>query len=97
MSAKDKVTVIASYLKAKFPDSTIEQKHDFDQGAQSFKVDLADRTLLLKVGDEFTEDNSIEEIIRLFDLWALPEILEKETELGVLATQRGLETFSRGT
>ena len=96
MSAIEKYAVIESYLKRKFPDSTIEQKHDFDRGAQSFKVHLVDRTLLLKVGGEFTEDNSIEEIVRQFDLWALAEILEKETELGVLATQRGLETFRRG-
>lgn len=77
--------------------STIEQKQDFDRGAQSFKVHLSDRTLLLKVGGELTEDNRIEEILRLFDLWALAKVLEKEAELGVLATRRGLETFRRGT
>ena len=97
MSAKEKFGLIESYLKRKFPESTIEQKHDFDRGAQSFKVHLSDRTLFLKVGGEFTEDNSTEEILRLFDLWALAEVLGKETELGVLVTQRGLETFRRGT
>ena len=97
MSAKEKFGLIESYLKRKFPESTIEQNHDFDRGAQSFKVHLSDRTLFLKVGGEFTEDNSTEEILRLFDLWALAEVLGKETELGVLATQRGHETFRRGT
>ncbi len=97
MSAKDMFVVIESYLKRKFPEATIEQKHDFDRDAQSFKVHLSDHTLLLKVGGEFTEDNSTEEILHLFDLWALAEVLGKETELGVLATQRGLQTFRRGT
>ena len=45
MSAKEKYAVIESYLKGKFPNSTIEQKHDFDRGAQSFKVHLADRNV----------------------------------------------------
>lgn len=97
MSAIEKFEAIEGYLKKHFPDSTIEQKHDFDRGAQSFKVHLSDRTLLLKVGGELTEDNSLEEILRLFDLWTLAEVLGKETELGVLATRRGLETFRRGT
>lgn len=97
MTAAEKYALIENYLRKNFPDSEIEQQHDFNRGAQSFKVHLSGRTLLLKVGGEFTEDNSIEEIIRHFDLWALADILGKETELGVLATQRGLETFRRGT
>jgi hypothetical protein len=73
----------------------VEQKHDFDRGAQSFKVHLSGRTLLLKVGDEFIEDNSVAEILRQFDLWSLAELLGKGTELAVLVTRHGLETFDR--
>lgn len=97
MSAKKKFEAIESYLKKHFPGSTIEQKDDFDRRAQTFKVHLTNSTLLLKVGGELTEDNTLEEILRLFDLWALADILGKETELGVLATRHGLETFRRGT
>ena len=95
MSAKEKFAAIETYLKKHFPDSTIEQKHDFGRDAQSFKVHLPNRTLLLKIGDELTEDNSLEKIFHLFDLWALAEVLRKETELGVLVTRNGLETFHR--
>lgn len=97
MSTKEKYEVIEDYLRKKFPDSTIEKKDDFNRGAQSFKVHLSDCTLLLKVGREFIEDNNIAEIISLFDLWALAEILEKSPELLVLVTHRGVEAFRRGT
>jgi hypothetical protein len=97
MSAKKKFEAIESYLKKHFPDSTIKQKDDFDRGAQTFKVQLTDSTLLLKVGGELTEDYTLEEILRLFDQWTLADLLRKETELGVLVTRRGLETFRRGT
>ena len=96
MSVEDKKAAIYAYLCEKFPNSEVEQKYDFNLGAQAFKIRLRDRVLLLKVGDEFVEDNAIAEILRQFNLWSLAEILGKETELGVLATQRGLETFRRG-
>lgn len=93
---EEKHAAINTYLAEKFPNCDIEQKHDFDRGAQTFKVHVADGTLLLKVGDEFVEDNSTPEILRLFNLWGLAEVLGKEKELGVLVSQRGLESFRRG-
>jgi hypothetical protein len=97
MSTKEKYEVIKDYLRKKFPDSTIEQKDDFNRGADSFKVHLADCTLLLKVGREFLEDNNIAEIISIFNPWALAQILEKNPEFLVLVTQRGVEAFWSGT
>jgi hypothetical protein len=91
----EKKATIRAYLSSHFPNATIEEKHDFDVGAQAFKLHVSGGTLLLKVGDEFAEDNSASEILRLFNLWSLAEILGKEQELGVLATGRGLETFLR--
>ena len=97
MSENPKFAVIKDYLKRKFPNSTIDQRIDFDRGAQTFKVIMTGNTLLLKVGNEFVSDNEAPEIVGLFDRWSLAEILEKETELGVLVTARGVETFRRGT
>jgi len=92
----EKHAAINKYLAEKFPGRDIEQKHDFDRGTQTFKLHVTDGTLLLKVGDEFIEDNSAPEILRLFNLWGLAEVLGKEKELGVLVSQRGLESFPRG-
>lgn len=93
---KDKHAAICNYLAEKFPGCNIEQKHDFDSRAQTFKLHVADGTLLLKVGDEFVDDNGTPEILRLFTRWGLPEVLGKEKELGVLVSQRGIESFLRG-
>lgn len=92
---EEKHAAINQYLTEKFSDCKIEQRHDFDRGAQIFKVHIPDDTLLLKVGDEFIDDNGTAEILRQFNLWALAEVLSKEKEFGVLVSQRGLESFRR--
>jgi hypothetical protein len=92
----EKHAAINKYLAENFSGCEIEQRHDFDRGAQTFKISVFNDTLLLKVADEFVGDNGTPEILRLFNLWCLPEVLGKEKELGVLVTQRGLESFRRG-
>lgn len=94
MSAEKHATILA-YLYEKFPDAEVEEKHDFDLGAQTFKILLPKTTLLLKIGDEFVGDNSSAEILRLFNLWSLAEILGKDSKLGIFVTQKGLATFHR--
>ena len=91
----EKQATIHTYLCERFPNAEVEEKNDFDLGAQTFKVLLSKSTLLLKVGDEFIGDNSAAEILRLFNLWSLAEVLGKENALGVLVTQKGLATFHR--
>jgi hypothetical protein len=93
---QEKHAAITKYLADNFPDCKIEQKYDFDRGAQTFKISMSKDALLLKVADEFVEDNGTPEILRLFGLWHLPEVLCKEKKLGVLVTQQGLELFRRG-
>jgi glutathionylspermidine synthase len=92
---QEKHAAISKYLAMKFQHSNIEQKHDFERGAQTFKIFVLNDTLLLKVADEFFKDNSTQEILRLFNLWDLSEVLSREKELGVLVTQQGLKSFSR--
>ena len=93
---KEKLGAIAKYLSQKMGNVDIEQKHDFDRGAQTFKLHVADGSRLLKVSDDFVDDNSIADILRRFDQWNLTEALMREKQLGILATDRGLETFDRG-
>jgi hypothetical protein len=93
---EEKHAAIAQYLSESFTDCEIEQKPDFDRGAQSFKVHAPKATLLLKVGNEFLDDNDTAAILRLFKTWAIEEILAKEKELGVVVSQRGPELFKRG-
>lgn len=94
MSA-NKIRAISAYLSERFPNAEIDEKADFDRGAQSFKVHLPSRTLLLKVSNEFIEDNHAPEILHRFNLLSLAEVLGKDASVGILVSQRGLETFAR--
>jgi hypothetical protein len=91
----DRIELVRVYLTREFCGATIEHKHDFDRDTETFKVSFKGDTALLKVGGEFLDDNGEEEILRLFNLWALSAILAKEKTLGVLVTQAGLSTFER--
>ena len=71
---EEKHAAIKQYLAEKFPGCEIEQQHDFARRAQSFKLHIVAVTLLLKVGDEFIDDNSTPEILRLFNLWGVAEV-----------------------
>lgn len=92
---EEKHAAIKQYLAEKFPGCEIEQQHDFARRAQSFKLHIVAVTLLLKVGDEFIDDNSTPEILRLFNLWGVAEVLGNEKEFGVLVSQHGLDSFRR--
>lgn len=92
---QEKHVAIFKCLSENFPGCKIEQRHDFDRGAQTFKISEPNDTLLLRVADEFVDDNCPSEILRLFNLWHLPEVMSNEKKLGVLATRRGLESFRR--
>ena len=95
MSTNEAIAAIRGYLVKEFPDSMVEHKPDFDLCAQSFKVCLPVRTLLLKVSDEFIGDNPPDEILRQFNLWAIAEILQNEKKLGVMVSHQGLAAFPR--
>ena len=45
---KEKLGAIAKYLSQKMGNVDIEQKHDFDRGAQTFKLHVADGSRLLR-------------------------------------------------
>lgn len=90
-----KHAAIQQHLAGKFPECQIEQEHDFDRGAQGFKIDVADGSLLLKIADEFIDDNDISEILCRFDTWKLCDLLRNEQRLGVMVTENGPFNFER--
>jgi len=76
--SQEKRNAIAKYLSDNMSGLQIEQKHDFDRGAQTFKVHAVDGSRLLKVSDEFISDNDILDILRRFDQWKLTDTLLRE-------------------
>lgn len=92
----EKSAAITQYLNENFPNCKIEQKHDFDRGAQTFKIYLPNHPLMLKVADEFLGDNDTAEILRLLKVFAVADVLISEKELGVMIYQKGTELFKLG-
>ena len=90
-----KYTAIRRYLSENFPDCDIEQRNDFDRHAQSFRIGAHEGDLLLKVSDEFVEDNEVSEILKLMSKWSLAEALRNDGGKGVLFSQHGIELFAR--
>ncbi|MGH8403465.1 MAG: hypothetical protein ACRESO_08710, partial [Gammaproteobacteria bacterium] len=90
-----KYAAIQQYLADKFPDSQIEQKNDFDRGAQSFKIEVTDSSLLLKIAGEFIDNNNIDEILRRLDDWNICALLGSEPGFGIMVTENGPSPFER--
>lgn len=53
----NKLNTVREYLASSFPGKVVEEQYDFDRGAQTFKVRDGKDSLLLKVGENFLEDN----------------------------------------
>lgn len=90
-----KLEVVREYLKSKFPENTIEEKYDFDLSAQTFKIHKGKHRLLLKVGENFLEDNNEEQIKVTLNNQAIAELLEENKELGVLVSNDPPSIFKR--
>jgi len=93
---KQKYTAIEKYLAQHIPNRGIEQKNDFDLSAQRFKVHLERDSLLLKVSEAFVDDNEIPDILRQFDKWGIPRLLQKDSNVAILLGNEGVTTLKRG-
>jgi len=89
----DKCTAIEEYLKGEFPNSEIEQAN-FSE-CQHYKIQTENGLLMLKVGEEFIEDTSQEEIIQKLGEWEVPKLLKENSKLGILIKRTGANTFER--
>jgi hypothetical protein len=91
----EKLAAIHSYLTRAFPGRFIEQRHDRERDAQSFKVHLERGTLLLKVGDAFVSDRAPDEIVAKLERWGVAAMLSRDRDTGVLVVTEGPSVFSR--
>lgn len=84
-----KIQGITGFLTKHFQNSEIQYQHEFSTGSEVFKISLTKGFLLLKVGEEFLEDNDESEIIKLMGKWSVISLLEENGKLGVLLTTDG--------
>jgi hypothetical protein len=66
---QEKLAAIRALIQNAFPGANIEEKHDFDLGAERFKIYAAAGPLLLKVSRVYLDDNNIAAIGRDFERW----------------------------
>ena len=90
---RDKCTAIDEYLKRAFPNSDIEQAN-FSE-CQHYKIQTENDLLMLKVGEEFIGDTSLEDIIQNLEKWEVPSLLKENSRLGILITRTGASIYER--
>ena len=92
---KNKLDVVRVYLNGEFAGSTIDEKYDFDRGAQTFRIRIGKDLLLLKVGEEFLSDNS-EALIRThLESWKVADLLRENKGLGIFVGNSAPMSFNR--
>ena len=89
----EKCDAIQSYLEKEFPDSAIEQADI--AGNQHYRIPVKGGLLMLRVGREFMEDHSKDELIEKLAQWKVPDLLRENKELGIVVTNYGPSTYQR--
>lgn len=92
---ESKLNVVRSYLNGEFAGSTIDEKYDFDRGAQTFRIRVGKDLLLLKVGEEFLGDNNESQIRTHLESWKVANLLRENKELGIFVGNSAPMSFNR--
>lgn len=66
---QENLAAIRALIQKAFPEANFEEKHDFDLGAERFKIYAPAGTLLLKVSVVYLDDNDIAAIESDFERW----------------------------
>lgn len=85
---ENKIQAVREYLSSKFPESKIEEKYDFDRSAQKFKIYKERSLLLLKISENFLDDNDKEQIKNTLENQKIAELLEENNEKIVFVTNK---------
>ena len=92
---ESKLDSVREYLNNVFPDQKITENHDFDLAAQTFNISNETDSLLLKVGENFVDDNNADQIVDLLNRWDVADLLKQHPEVGLLVTSKGPQSFER--
>jgi len=92
---ENKLNAVRKYLLSEFKNDVVEEKYDFDRCAQTFKVHHKNESLLLKVDENFLDDNSEDEITAVLENQEISKILKDNKELGVFVGNLGANIFKR--
>ncbi len=91
----NKLDIVRKYLTSQFSGCAVEEKYDFDRGAQTFKIHVGKDSLLLKVGENFLGDNDENKIAKHLESWKVANLLKESKNLGIFVGNEGPKTFTR--
>jgi len=92
---ENKLNAVRKYLSSEFPGDTLEEKYDFDRGAQTFKIHHQKEALLLKVDENFLADSNEDQITTVLQNQEISKLLKDNKELGVFVGNLGANIFKR--
>lgn len=92
---ENKLNVVRTYLNGEFAGSTIDEKYDFNRGAQTFRIRIGQDLSLLKVGEEFLGDNNEAQIRAHLENWKVANLLSENKELGIFVGNSAPMSFNR--
>ncbi len=90
-----KLNVVRNYLSGEFKGATIDEKYDFDRGAQTFRIRAGKDLLLLKVGEDFLSDNDEAQIRLHLETWKIANIFRENKPLGIFVSNNAPIAFNR--
>ena len=87
---EEKFNVIRDYLSTEFPNYTIDDRHDFDRVAQTFRLTREDKIHFLTLSRQFLDDNSSSQIADILKRRSLNEYFQQEGITRVVVTNSGI-------
>lgn len=93
--SEDKHAAIAEYLAGRIENHGIEHQRDFSFFAHSFKVQIPNDSLLLRISDEFIDDHQIHDLLKQLEKWDLPALLLQNSDRIVLVGDDGVQFLAR--
>lgn len=87
----EKIAIVKKYLSQVFRDCAVENTREIDRMAEVFKINFGQNIYLLKISDEFLDDNSCVKITATFAELHVAKCLSVNKNKTVLLTNFGLE------
>ena len=89
MSEK-KFNVIRNYLSTEFPNYAIDDRHDFDRIAQTFRLTTEEKIHLVTFSRGFLDNNSPSQIADILEKSSLSKHFQQEGIARVVVTNSGI-------
>ena len=87
---EEKLNAVRNYLSAEFPDYTIDDLHDFDRIAQTFRLTTKDKIHLVTISREFLDDHSPFEITEILERSSFSKYFQLGDIARIIVTNTGI-------